>query len=141
MKGATTAAAGTVGLVPAPSKGSNLTFLRGDGIWADPVLTGVGNVRYNESTDTVQIYNGSTWVDWKNGNLTNTYIIKNGILDLDIASNIAFYPAYSNNGGATRTNTTTTELTISSDSSSIILKHKKQHSYLDMVLLDFLKNK
>ena len=96
MKGATTAAAGTAGLVPAPAKSYNTRFLRGDGTWVDPVLTGVGNVRYNESNDMIQIYDGTTWVDWKSGNLTNTYIIKNGILDLDIASNIAFYPAYSN---------------------------------------------
>lgn len=34
MEGATTSAAGTRGLVPAPAAGDNLNFLRGDGTWA-----------------------------------------------------------------------------------------------------------
>ena len=70
MKGATTAAAGSAGLVPAPAAAYNTRFLRGDGIWADPTTTAVeGNIRYNESEDKVQIYYNGAWVDWRSGGL------------------------------------------------------------------------
>ena len=36
MKGATSSAAGTAGLVPAPAAGDQTDFLRGDGTWAQP---------------------------------------------------------------------------------------------------------
>ena len=36
MKGATSSAAGTTGLVPAPAAGDQTDFLRGDGTWAQP---------------------------------------------------------------------------------------------------------
>ena len=39
---------------------------------------GIGNVRYNEKTDMVQIYFGGEWVDWKYGNMKAFYLIKNG---------------------------------------------------------------
>ena len=39
MKGATSSAAGTSGLVPAPASGSQASFLRGDGKWAVPTDT------------------------------------------------------------------------------------------------------
>lgn len=39
MTGATTSAAGTAGLVPAPAAGKNTAFLRGDGTWAIPTNT------------------------------------------------------------------------------------------------------
>ncbi len=39
MKGATADAAGTAGLVPAPAKGKQTSFLRGDGAWVVPTNT------------------------------------------------------------------------------------------------------
>lgn len=39
MKGATSSAAGTHGLVPAPASGKQASFLRGDGTWAVPTNT------------------------------------------------------------------------------------------------------
>lgn len=39
MGGATASAAGSAGLVPAPAKGNNDEFLRGDGTWATPTNT------------------------------------------------------------------------------------------------------
>lgn len=39
MKGATSSAAGSAGLVPAPAKGKNTSFLRGDGNWVVPTNT------------------------------------------------------------------------------------------------------
>lgn len=35
MKGATASAVGAAGLVPAPAKGANMKFLRGDGTWQE----------------------------------------------------------------------------------------------------------
>lgn len=42
FKGATSSAAGGAGLVPAPAKGNNGLFLRGDGTWASPANTTYG---------------------------------------------------------------------------------------------------
>lgn len=42
MKGATSSAAGTHGLVPAPAAGKQLSFLRGDGTWVVPTNTTYG---------------------------------------------------------------------------------------------------
>ncbi len=39
MKGATSSASGTHGLVPAPTSGERVSFLRGDGTWATPTNT------------------------------------------------------------------------------------------------------
>ncbi len=39
MKGATSSAAGTHGLVPAPAAGKQTQYLRGDGTWATPTNT------------------------------------------------------------------------------------------------------
>lgn len=42
MKGATSSAAGTHGLVPAPASGKQSSYLRGDGVWAVPPNTTYG---------------------------------------------------------------------------------------------------
>ena len=79
MKGATTATAGSAGLVPAPAKSYNTRFLRGDGIWADPVLTGVGNIKYDQSDDWIKIYYNDGWQNWKKaGFIWDFYLYKNG---------------------------------------------------------------
>lgn len=48
MKGATSSAAGSSGLVPAPASGKQGQYLRGDGVWATPT-----NTTYSEATDSV----------------------------------------------------------------------------------------
>lgn len=42
MKAATSSAAGSTGLVPAPAAGKQASFLRGDGVWATPTNTTYG---------------------------------------------------------------------------------------------------
>jgi hypothetical protein len=49
MTGATASVAGTKGLVPAPAKGNQSKFLRGDGTWATPIDT---NTTYGEASAT-----------------------------------------------------------------------------------------
>ena len=44
MKGATSSAAGSTGLVPAPAAGKHTSFLRGDGTWATPPNTTYSNM-------------------------------------------------------------------------------------------------
>ena len=44
MKGATSSAAGTAGLVPAPAAGKQTSFLRGDGTWVVPTNTTYSNM-------------------------------------------------------------------------------------------------
>ena len=45
MGAASSSAAGTAGLVPAPAKGKQGSFLKGDGTWSDiPVAVGTGSV-------------------------------------------------------------------------------------------------
>lgn len=42
MTGATASAAGTKGLVPAPTAGKNVQYLKGDGTWDSPALSELG---------------------------------------------------------------------------------------------------
>lgn len=42
MTGATSSAAGTKGLVPAPAAGKNIQYLKGDGTWDSPALSELG---------------------------------------------------------------------------------------------------
>ena len=59
MTGATSAQAGTSGMVPAPAAGANTKFLRGDGSWANlsdtvfvvSTTTQTGNVMWIKPTD------------------------------------------------------------------------------------------
>lgn len=50
MKGATASAAGTAGLVPAPSAGKQASFLRGDGTWVVPTNTTYASMSASEAT-------------------------------------------------------------------------------------------
>lgn len=65
MKGATSSAAGTHGLVPAPASGKQLSFLRGDGTWAVPTdvngtVTATALTIPTSAPPTIQA--GSVWI-------------------------------------------------------------------------------
>lgn len=63
MKGATASAAGAAGLVPAPAKGKQGQYLRGDGAWATPTNTTYG-VFNNTHNGLVPAPNGRNNWDW-----------------------------------------------------------------------------
>lgn len=63
MKGATSSAAGTHGLVPAPASGKQSSFLRGDGTWAVPTDTNTwrgiqNNLTSDSTTDSLSAAQG-----------------------------------------------------------------------------------
>ena len=62
MKGATSSAAGTSGLVPAPAAGKQASFLRGDGTWVVPT-----NTTYSVATTSTNGLMSSTMVTKLNG--------------------------------------------------------------------------
>lgn len=69
MKGATSAAAGAAGTVPAPAKGDQAKFLNGSGAWAR-ALTSQTQVDWNASTGVAAIKNKPT-IPTKTSQLTN----------------------------------------------------------------------
>ena len=66
MTGATSLLPGTHGLVPAPAAGDQDKVLKGDGTWG---TVDASTVRYVPSTDKVQLWDGSDWVNWKTAGL------------------------------------------------------------------------
>lgn len=74
MTGATASAAGTHGLVPAPSAGDNVKFLGGDGTWKDvpAELSGLTDVDLNNLTDGQLLRYDATAQKWKNAGVDST---------------------------------------------------------------------
>lgn len=67
MEGATAGTDGKGGYVPAPQAGDEDKVLRGDGTWGS--AGDASTVRYVPSTDKVQLWDGSDWVNWKTAGL------------------------------------------------------------------------
>ena len=77
MKGATASVAGASGLVPAPAKGNQNKFLRGDGTWADAkisteelvdILYPVGHIYMStNSANPGTLFPGTTWEAYAQG--------------------------------------------------------------------------
>ena len=91
MKGATTSAAGTAGLVPAPAAGKQGQYLRGDGTWQTPTNTTYASMSAAEATT---------------GTATTARTISAKVLHDKINSNLSTYATKTelNNGLATKAN-------------------------------------
>lgn len=68
MTGATSSAAGTSGIVPAPSKGDEIKFLRGDGSWTIPK-------KLDSSSYTSITIDTSDWTTNSDGGYMFTYTL------------------------------------------------------------------
>lgn len=77
MTGATASTDGVHGLVPAPQAGDENKCLKGDGTWG---TVDASTVRYVPSTDKVQLWDGSDWVNWKTAGLKLNPVFANGVL-------------------------------------------------------------
>ena len=75
MTAATSSAAGTTGLVPAPAAGKNTSFLRGDGTWVIP--TNTKNTAGNTTTTSKLYLVGTTTTSTTSGNSVQTYVNSN----------------------------------------------------------------
>lgn len=72
MTTATSSAAGTSGLVPAPAAGKQTSFLRGDGTWVIP--TNTKNTAGNTTTTSKLYLVGTTTTSSTSGNSVQTYV-------------------------------------------------------------------
>lgn len=114
LKGATSTAAGTQGLVPAPASGNNTAFLRGDGTWAVPTNTDthytthlyVGEAGSSSNTSSA---NGRTYLKLYDNNTARESILIQGSGATTVSSD--------SNGKITinSTNTTYSNATTSAD--------------------------
>lgn len=94
MTGATASVAGTAGLVPAPSAGKQVSFLRGDGTWVVPTNTTYASMSASEATT---------------GTATTARTISAKTLHDKINSSLSTYATKTelNNGLATKANDST----------------------------------
>lgn len=96
MKGATSSAAGSAGLVPAPNIGEQLKFLRADGTWVIPT-----NTTYSVGTSS---YSGITKLYTETGSATDGTMTQNAITTAlngkSATSHTHNYAGSSSSGGA-----------------------------------------
>ena len=96
MKGATSSAAGSAGLVPAPNIGEQLKFLRADGTWVIPT-----NTTYSVGTSS---YSGITKLYTETGSATDGTMTQNAITSAlngkSPTSHTHNYAGSSSSGGA-----------------------------------------
>ena len=60
FKGCTSSANGTAGYLPAPAKGNQDKFLKGDGTWGEPTVDATG-ITYDDEP-TTGLYTNMTWI-------------------------------------------------------------------------------
>ncbi|MFQ6777793.1 MAG: beta strand repeat-containing protein [Alphaproteobacteria bacterium] len=94
MAKATSSAAGTAGLVPAPSTGQQYSFLRGDGTWVVPTNTtysaGSGISKSSDDKFSVKVDNATIKVNSTSGNIEAQ---KMGAATADAAGTAGIVPA------------------------------------------------
>lgn len=111
MKGATSSAAGTHGLVPAPASGKQSSFLRGDGTWAVPTDTNTwrgiqNNLTSDSTTDSLSAAQGKVLKGLVDGKVENTetgvssalYKLEIDEIPIDADSNACFISSIENDG-------------------------------------------
>jgi hypothetical protein len=124
MGGATLSANGTSGLVPAPTKGQQTSFLRGDGTWttlttATTISAGLmsanDKIKLNGITDNAEI-NQNAFSNIQIGNTTIEASSKTDYLTFSAGNNITLTPNTTNNTIAiAATNTTYNVVSTSAD--------------------------
>lgn len=64
FKGCSASVNGSAGYLPAPEKGNQNKFLRGDGTWSTPSITSGSNISYS-TTEPTALENNMTWIGSK----------------------------------------------------------------------------
>lgn len=84
MTGATASAAGTKGLVPAPAKGKQDTFLRGDGTWVAPLRQTVMNQPSSTPTETPWFKVASATLTTTSAHIFLTLAVSSGMVGTQV---------------------------------------------------------
>lgn len=113
MTGATASAAGTEGLVPAPDKGNEGLFLRGDGKWGTPTDTNTTNTAGATNTSSKIFLIGATSQDTNPVTYSHdtVYVDTSGNLNSNsaiVGGTVSTYSNYISYGAAESTNSTLT---------------------------------
>lgn len=152
--GATPAAAGSTGLVPAPAAGSISRVLRADGTWAKPTesLSGLTDTTITSpATNNVLKYNGTAWVNGTIsksevglGNVDNTADASKSVASaakLTTARTIAVTGAVSGSAafdGSENASIATTLNDVSSDKITAMTGYAKADNYAPVAAADSL---
>lgn len=152
--GATPAAAGSTGLVPAPAAGSIFRVLRADGTWVEPTasLSGLTDTTITSpAADNVLKYNGTAWVNGTIsksevglGNVDNTADASKSVASaakLTTARTIAVTGAVSGSAtfdGSENASIATTLNDVSSDKITAMTGYAKADNYTPVAAADSL---